>query len=83
MIRNKCINEKGGVTPIVKMMVESYLGWFGHARRRPIEVSLMRVDQIMRYKRRVRPGWIKPKPDLILKSSQFFFSPNWVNSTFT
>ena len=45
-IRNECIREKVGVTPIEKKIVESCLRWFRHVQRRLIEAPLRRVDQV-------------------------------------
>lgn len=37
-IKNECIGEKVGITPIEEKLAESHLRcWFGHVRRRPTE----------------------------------------------
>ena len=46
-IRNEHIRELG-VAPITKKLVENHLRWFSHEQRRPIDVSVRRVDQTTR-----------------------------------
>ena len=45
-IENECIKEKARVTPIVGKMVESHIMWFRHVWKRPIKVTVRRVNQM-------------------------------------
>jgi len=40
-IRNDNIRKRVGVAPIVEKMVETWLRWFGHVKRRPGEIRNM------------------------------------------
>lgn len=57
-IRNDTFRENVGVTPIVEIMVENKLRWFGHVERISIDSVVKRVDMTERSqttKGRVRP----------------------------
>ena len=45
-IRNEYIREKIRIASIMEKMVESYLRWFRHIWRRPIETLVRRVDHM-------------------------------------
>jgi len=46
-IRNDIIREKIGVAPIEEKIAENHLRWFGYVQRRPQEVSVRRVDNMI------------------------------------
>ena len=45
-IRNECIREKVGVTPIIEKMVESHLRWFGHVWKKLVETIVRKIDWV-------------------------------------
>ena len=46
-IRNECIREWVGVTPIEDKLRENRLRWFGHIQRRATETVVKRCDVVM------------------------------------
>ena len=61
-IRNEVIRNKLGVVPIEEKMREAILRWFGHVRRRLIDVPVRRVDKMEQLVK--KRGRDKPKKTL-------------------
>ncbi|KAK8926625.1 hypothetical protein KSP39_PZI018669 [Platanthera zijinensis] len=67
-IRNKCIKDKTGVTPIAEKMREDRLRWFGHAQKRPLEALVLHCESLVtKHVKRGKDRPIKTRNETIRK----------------
>ncbi|KAK8923655.1 hypothetical protein KSP39_PZI019072 [Platanthera zijinensis] len=71
-IRNECIRDKTGVTPIAEKMREAQLKWFGHVQKRPLEALVRRCESLVsRHVKRGRGRPIKTWNETIRKDMMY------------
>ncbi|KAK8913657.1 hypothetical protein KSP39_PZI024006 [Platanthera zijinensis] len=72
-IRNECIRDKTGITPIAEKMREARLRWFGHVQRRPLEAPVRRCESlVIGHVKRERGRTIKTWNETIRKDMMYF-----------